>query len=59
MIAYYNLDIAEEAPLTALRLLQVSGVNIFGHVISTAPPTVIKEFAEDRDAAMVRCFEAI
>jgi len=28
-------DIAEEAPITALRLLQVCGVNMFGHVIST------------------------
>ncbi len=52
-------DIAEDAPLTALRLLQVSGVNRFGHVISTVPPNVLREFAEDRDAAVVRCFEAI
>ncbi len=52
-------DIAEDAPLTALRLLQVSGVNRFGHVISTVPPAVIRGFAEARDAAVVRCFEAI
>jgi hypothetical protein len=31
-------DIAVEAPLTALRLLQVCGVNGFGHVISAVPP---------------------
>ncbi len=52
-------DIAEEAPLTTLRLLQVSGVNRLGHVISTIPPAVIREFVEDRDAAVVRCFETI
>jgi hypothetical protein len=43
-------DIAEEAPLTAFRLLQVCGVNMFGHVISAVPPTIIRLFAEARDA---------
>ena len=52
-------DIAEEAPLTALRLLQVCGVSRFGHVISTVPPAIIRPFAEDRDAAVLSCFEAI
>ena len=32
---------------------------MFGHVISTVLPAVIREFAEDRDAAVVRCFETI
>jgi hypothetical protein len=53
------VEIAEEAPLTTLRLLQVSGVSRFGHVISTVPPAAIREFAKDRDAAVVRCFETI
>jgi hypothetical protein len=43
-------DIAEDAPLTALRLLQVCGVNGFSHVISTVPPAIIRPLAEARDA---------
>jgi hypothetical protein len=52
-------DIAEDAPLTAPRLLQVRGVNRFGHVISTTPPAIIHPFAEARDAAVVHCLETI
>jgi hypothetical protein len=52
-------DIAEEAPLTALRLLQVCGVNKFGHVISGVPPAIIHLFTEARDAAVVHCMEAV
>ncbi len=52
-------DIVEDAPLTALRLLQVCGVNRFIHVISTVPPTIIRPFAEAIDAAVVRCLKAI
>ena len=51
--------IADEAPLTALRLLQVCGVSRFGHAISNVPPAIIRPFAEDRDAAILSCFEAI
>jgi hypothetical protein len=51
--------IAEEAQLTALRLLQVCGVTRFGHVISTVPQAIIRPFAEGRDAAVISCFEAI
>jgi hypothetical protein len=51
--------IAEEAPLTALRLLQVCGVNRFGHVISAVPPAIIRHFAEESDTAAVRCLEEI
>jgi len=52
-------NIAVEAPLTALRLLQVCGVNKFGHVISAVPPAIIRLFAEARDAAVVRCLAVI
>ena len=52
-------DIAEVAPLTALRLLQVCGVNRFGHVIVAAPPAIVRHFAEERDTAAVRCLEEI
>ncbi len=52
-------DIAEEAPLTALRLLQVCGVIMFGHVFSAAPPAIIRLFAEERDIAVIRCLEEI
>ncbi len=51
--------IAEEAPLTALRLLQVCGVNRFGHVISVVPPAVIRHFAEERNTTVVQCLEEI
>ncbi len=51
--------IAEDDPLTTLRLLPVCGVNRFGHVISAVPPAIIREFAESRDATMVRCLEAV
>ena len=52
-------DVAEDDPLTTLRLLHVCGVNRFGHVISAVPPTIIRQFAESRDATNVRCMEAI
>jgi hypothetical protein len=48
-------DIAEDDPLTGLRLLQVCGVNRFGHVISAVSPAIIRQFAESRDATVVRC----
>ena len=48
-----------EAPLTALRLLQLCGVNKFGHVISAVPPAIIRMFAEARDVAVVQCLEAV
>jgi hypothetical protein len=34
-------EIVEDAPLTALRLLQVCGVNKCGQVIAAVPPTII------------------
>jgi hypothetical protein len=52
-------NIAEEAPLTALRLLQVCGVKRFGHVISAVPPAIIRLFVEERDTTVVRCLEEI
>ena len=53
-------DIAEDDPLTALRLLQLCGVNRFGHVISAVPPAIIiRQFAESRDAALVPCMGAV
>jgi hypothetical protein len=53
------MDIAEEAPLTALRLLHVRGVNWFGHVIYVVPPCIIRPCAVARDAAVVSCLESI
>jgi len=52
-------DIAEDDPFTALRLLQVCGVNRFRHVISAVPPAIIRQFAESRDATVVHCLEAV
>jgi len=51
--------IAEEAPLTALRLLHVCGVNKFGHGISAFSQAIIRLFAEAHDAAAVHCLEAV
>ena len=58
-LLHLDRDIAKDAPLTALRLLQICGVNRFGHVISTVPPAMIRPFAEARDAAVAHCLEAI
>ena len=58
-LLYLDRDIAEDDPLTALRLLQVCGVNRFGHVIFAVPPAIIRQFAESCDAAVVRCLEAV
>ena len=52
-------NIVVEAPLTALRLLQLCGVKRFEHVISAVPPAIICMFAEARDATVVQCLEAI
>jgi len=52
-------EIAEDDPLTALHLLQVYGVNRFGHIISAVPPAIIRQFAESKDAAVVHCLEAV
>jgi len=49
-----TLDIAEEALLTALRLLQVCGVNWFGHVIFVVTSSIIRPFAAARDTAVVK-----
>ncbi len=35
------------------------GVSKFAQVISTVPPAIIRPFAKARDAAVVRCFEAV
>ena len=48
-------DIAEDDPLTGLRLLHVCGVNRFGHVISAVLPAIIRQIAESRDATVARC----
>jgi len=53
-------DIAEDEPLTALRLLNVCGVNGYEHGIAAVPPTIIRKFAEARDIAVVNnCLETI
>ncbi len=37
-------DILEEDPFAALRLMEVFGVNMFGHVLSAVPPYVAYVF---------------
>ena len=53
------MDIAEDALFTALRLLQVCGVNRFGYVICAVPPSIIRPFTAARDAAVVNYLESI
>ena len=52
-------DIATEDPFAGLRLLQVCGVNRFGHIISVVPPPLVLQFATDRDEAVSTTFSAI
>ncbi len=44
--------VSDEDPFAALRLLQICGVNRFGHVLSVVPPEVVFDFCEQRDAAI-------
>jgi hypothetical protein len=41
--------VSEEDPFATLRLLQVCGVNRFGHILSAVPPETTSLFAEHRD----------
>jgi len=52
-------DVSEEDPFAALRLLQVCGVNKFGHVLSAILPDVAVAFCEDRGAAIATALGAI
>ena len=45
-------DVAEEEPFATLRLLQVSGVNYFGHILNAVPRESASIFAEQRDLAI-------
>ncbi len=42
-------DVSEQDPFAALRLLQMCGVNRFGHILSAVPPEMASLFAEHRD----------
>jgi len=57
------LDLAEsvvdEDPFAALRLLQVCGVQRFGHIISAVPPPLVSDFAHSRDDALTATLAAI
>ena len=51
--------VSDEAPFAPLRLLQVCGVNIFGHILSAVPPDVTATFCAQRDAAIGATLGAI
>ena len=51
--------ISEEDPLLALRLLQVRGVNKFGHILSIVTPETSADFCAQPDAAIIATFGAI
>ena len=50
------LDLVEDAsyedPFAALGLLQVCGVQSFGHIITIVPPPLVYDFATTRDDAV-------
>ncbi len=52
-------EIATEDPFVGLRLLQVCGVNRFGHIISVVPPPLVLQFATSRDEAVASTFASI
>ncbi len=52
-------SVAHEDPFAALRLLQVCGVQRFGHIINAVPPPLVSEFAHSRDDAITATFAAI
>ncbi len=52
-------EIADEDPFAALRLLQTCGINKFGHVLSVVPPSLVHDFARERDDAVAATFATI
>jgi len=52
-------DVATEDPFASLRLLQVCGVNRFGHIISVVPPPLVLHFATTRDEEVSSTFASI
>ena len=53
------VNVAEEDPFVALRLLQVCGVNRFGDILSAVPLESTSIFAEQRDLAITRALAVI
>ena len=51
--------IADEDPFAILRLLQVCGVNMFGHGISAVPLDLARDFASSRDFVIATTFRTI
>jgi hypothetical protein len=52
-------EVSDEDPFAALRLLQMCGVQKFGHVLSAVPPDQVREFAAARDEAIAATFSTI
>ena len=52
-------NVAEEEPFATLRLLQVRGVNRFGHIFGAVPPESASIFAEQRDLAITRALAVV
>ncbi len=51
--------VADEDPFAALRLLQVCGVQRFGHIISAVPTPLVADFAGVRDEVVKSTFAVI
>jgi len=50
--------VADEDPFAALRLLQICGVQRFGHIISAIHPVLVAEIARSRDEDVQATFAA-
>ena len=52
-------NVSDEDPFTTLRLLQVYGINRFGHILSAASPASSTTFCEQRDVTITEALGII
>jgi len=52
-------NVSEKDPFAALRLLQVCGINRFGHILGAVPPEAASLFAEQRDFAITNALAVV
>ena len=52
-------EVSDEDPFAALRLLEVCGVSMFGHMLCAVPPACAVDFARSRDEAVATTLATI
>ncbi len=52
-------EVSDEDPFAALRLLQTSGIERFGHVLSAVLSNMVGKFIAARDEAIAATFSSI